>query len=172
MIGADQVAEFLATHQIKVAFGIIGSGNAAIFDAISRLGKTRIVCSHHEQAATMASIAYNRVAENAPMSVVLVTTGAGSTNAITGVVSAWADSIPLLILSGNEKTSTHGNLRMWGVQGYDSCLMVKAVTKKATRVLFPKDLQEGLRYAIDLSQSDRPGPVWVDIPMDVQLQNV
>ncbi|MDO8954825.1 MAG: thiamine pyrophosphate-binding protein [Gammaproteobacteria bacterium] len=170
---ADEIALFLKEKQIKHVFGIIGSGNAHIFDAINRLDYTEIVCVHHEQAAVMAAITYYRI--SGVVSVALVTTGAGSTNAVTGVVSAWMDSMPVLIISGNEnsKFTTQENLlRIWGIQGYDSSAMVEKVTKYATRVMDPLQVESELEKAYGIASSGRFGPCWLDIPMNIQAAPV
>ena len=171
--GSDLVANFLEEKKIKVVFGIIGAGNAHIFDSIQTKGYTKIVCVHHEQAACMAMQTYYRVSGN--LSAAILTTGAGSTNGITGVVSAWADSIPGLIISGNEHSKyieLHKNIRMWGVQGYDSALMVEKVTKYSTRVLDVKKITEELSAAYEIALQGRKGPCWVDIPMNIQSEKV
>jgi acetolactate synthase-1/2/3 large subunit len=166
---SDAIADFLAEKEIKHVFGIIGAGNAHIFDSIFSKGYTEIVCVHHEQAACMAMQTYYRI--TGKVTAAILTTGAGSTNGVTGVVSAWADSIPGLIISGNENSKfidLHKDLRMWGVQGYDSSLMVDKVTKYAGRVLDPKDITVELNKAYDTTTQGRPGPVWLDIPMNIQ----
>src|ERR1051326_588995 len=117
---SDYIAHFIEQHSIRHIFGIIGSGNAHIFDSVYHGGFTEIVCVHHEQAACMAAQTYFRT--NGIVTVALLTTGGGSSNGITGVVSAWADSIPLLVLSSNENskhTRPDNPLRMWGTQGFD-----------------------------------------------------
>lgn len=166
---ADLIAECLENLGIEHAFGIIGAGDVHIFESIAKRGFTEIVCVHHEQAATMAMQTYYRTTEK--LAACLLTTGAGSTNGVTGVVSAWADSIPGLIISGNENskhTQPHSPFRMWGVQGYDSVDMVKKVTKYATRVVDPLQAVYELQKAAHISLDQRPGPVWVEIPMDIQ----
>jgi hypothetical protein len=172
MKGSDLVAKFLAERKIKYVFGIIGAGNAHIFDSIHNLGYTQIVCVHHEQAACMAIQTFYRT--RGEITAALLTTGAGSTNGITGVVSAWADSIPGIIISGNEHfkyVSSHKNLRMWGVQGYDSSLMVEKVTKYAKRVESPNQIIFELEKAYEIALDGRKGPCWIDIPMNVQSEN-
>jgi acetolactate synthase I/II/III large subunit len=170
---ADYIADFLEEKSIKTVFGIIGSGNAQIFDAIHRKGYTQIVCMHHEQAALMAMITYTRT--TGTVSAGLLTTGAGSTNGVTGVVSAWMDSVPGLIISGNENskfTSPDNPLRIWGIQGYDSTEMVSKVTKYSNRVLEPKAIRLELAKAFDIATTGRPGPIWLDVPMNVQAAPV
>jgi len=166
---SDYVAEFLVGKEIKHVFGIIGAGNAHLFDSINKRGYTEIICVHHEQAACMAMQTYYRT--TGKITAAILTTGAGSTNGITGVVSAWADSIPGIIISGNEHSkfvSKHKELRMWGVQGYNSPEMVKEVTKYSTQALKPEEVIYELEKAYLISTNGRPGPCWIDIPMDIQ----
>ena len=170
---SDFLAFFLKEKKIKHIFGIIGSANAHIFDSITRLNYTKIVCVHHEQAATMAMQNYYRA--SGKISAALVTAGAGSSNPITGVVAAWADSVPGIIISGQESTKNISNfkkMRMWGVQGFDSTFMVSKVTKYATRLFNPNNIIYELDKCLDIAQKDRPGPVWIDIPMDIQGTSV
>jgi acetolactate synthase I/II/III large subunit len=170
---SDLIAEFLEVYQIKTVFGIIGSANSHIFDSINKRGYTEIVCCHHEQAAVLAMGAYYRTCGK--LSAAIVTAGAGSSNAVTGVVSNWADSIPGIIFSGQEQTKyikEYKNLRMWGIQGFDSPDMVEKVTKYATTVMNEKDVQSELEWAYQKCLWGRPGPVWLDIPFDVQAKQI
>ncbi|MDH4274700.1 MAG: thiamine pyrophosphate-binding protein, partial [Gammaproteobacteria bacterium] len=170
---SDYVAEFLRDRGIHHVFGIVGAGNAQLFDAITRLNYTEIVCVHHEQAAVMAATTYYRM--TGTVTAVLLTTGAGSTNGVTGVVSAWMDSMPVLIISGNENsrfTVSENSLRIWGVQGYDSARMVEGVTKWTARVMQPEDILNVITSAYSLAGASRQGPVWVDIPMNIQASPV
>ena len=117
----------------------------------------------------MAMQAYYRV--NGKPCACILTAGAGSSNGITGVISAWADSIPGIIISGQEKLTaikSYKGMRMWGVQGFDSTLMVNKVTKFAKRIENPKDTNFYLNKAYDQSITGRPGPVWIDVPLDIQ----
>lgn len=170
---SDLIAEYFSKNDIGVVFGIIGAGNAQIFDAIHRHGKTKIICVHHEQAAVMAAMSYYRIT-NKP-TVVLLTTGAGSSNAVTGVLSAWMDSIPVIILSGNENskyTKKSNGLRIWGVQGYDSTYMVKKITKWAYRLIDPNLIINTLKTSFNVATNERPGPIWIDIPMNIQSKQI
>jgi len=165
----DLIAEFLKSKGIEHAFGVIGSANSYIFDSINKLKYTKIIYVHHEQTAVMAMGAYFRA--SGKMSVALVTAGAGSSNALTGVISNWADSIPGLIISGQEQEKflkSHNKLRMYGIQGYDSPDSVKKITKFAKTINLKDDLYEELENAFSISSSGRCGPVWLDIPFDVQ----
>lgn len=166
---SDMLAEKLEQMGIEHVFGIIGAGNVHLFEAISRRGYTEIVCVHHEQAACMAVQTYYRT--NGKLSAALLTTGAGSTNGVTGVVSAWADSIPCIIIAGNENskfTYPENPLRMWGVQGYDTVDMIRRVTKYAYRVTKPEEAVYEIEKAAHIAMEGRPGPCWIEIPMDMQ----
>lgn len=166
---SDAIAEFLKLKGIRHVFGIIGAANSHIFDSIYRLGYTQIVCVHHEQAATMAIQTYYRI--TGKISAALVTAGGGSSNAITGVLSAWADSLPGIVISGQENTryiKSMQNMRMWGIQGYDSTYMVNKITKYTSRVMEPSKAIYELEKAYYIAGHRRPGPVWVDYPMDIQ----
>ena len=166
---SDAIADFLAEKGIRHVFGIVGAGNAHVFDSITKRGYTQIVCVHHEQAACMAMQTYYRAC--GVVTAAILTTGGGSTNATTGVVGAWADSIPGLVISGNENSKyTHPDnpLRMWGVQGYDSSDMLRSATKYARRVLDPECVLFELEKAYQMCSEGRPGPCWIDIPMNIQ----
>lgn len=170
---SDQIALLLEQLGIRHAFGIIGAGNVHLFESIARHGYTEIVCLHHEQAATMAMQTYYRT--HGKLAAALLTTGGGATNGVTGVVSAWADSIPGLVIAGNENGKfchPDNPLRMWGVQGYDSVQMVEKVTKYASRVTDPLQAIYELEKAAHIALDRRPGPVWVEIPMSVQSTRV
>lgn len=170
---SDYIAKFLADQGIRHVFGIVGAGNAQIFDAITRLGYTEIVCVHHEQAAVMAATTYYRM--TGKVTVALLTTGAGSTNGVTGVVSAWMDSMPVLVISGNENsryTTDDNPLRIWGVQGYDSTEMVEKVTKWSARVMQAEEVLDVVSRAYSIAGASRQGPVWVDVPMNIQAAMV
>ena len=166
---SDVVAKFLKEKQIEVVFGIIGSANSHIFDSINKLGYTKIINTHHEQAAVMAMGAYYRA--SGKMSATIVTAGAGASNAITGIVSNWADSIPGIIISGNEGSNyikEQEHLRMYGTQGFNIAKMVKDVTKWSHCLLDEDDTQHQLEFCYQISNMDRKGPVLLDIPFDIQ----
>ena len=170
---SDLVAEFLREKQINTVFGIIGSANSHIFDSINKLGYTRIINVHNEQAAVQAMGAYYRA--SGKLSAALVTAGGGATNAVTGVVSNWADSIPGMIISGQENygyVSTQEHLRMYGTQGLNIAKMVSDVTKAAIAFDDQMDIQHILEKLDATTISGRPGPVWLDIPMNLQAKMV
>lgn len=164
---ADAVAQWLVDRGITLGFGIIGGGNVVLWDAIAKLGKTQIVCVHHEQAAAMAATYYARSCGR--IGFCLVTTGAGSANAITGVIAAHMDGVPILVLSGNENSGYMGApTRVWGVQGYDSSGVARTFTKWADRA------ERGVPITAFLAMAERAaleapqGPAWFDIPKDIQ----
>jgi acetolactate synthase-1/2/3 large subunit len=158
---ADQIAQFLMGKGIKHAFGIIGAGNAALFDAIASLGQTEIVCVHHEQAAVMAATFYGRITGRP--CVAIVTTGAGSSNALTGALSAQLDSCPVVVLSGNEPSRyLNTQCRVVGVQGFKTSSVSHQVTKRSWTATGLLDLMA----AYVICQTGRPGPVWLDYPRD------
>ena len=165
---ADEIANWLFEKKILTAFGIVGGGNVSIFDAIQAKGATRIVCTHHEQAAAMASTYHNRICGYLG-SAVLCTTGAGSTNAITGVMAAFMDSIPLLVISGNDPwKSILTNTRVKGTQGFDSRLMAAQMTVHSEMALgdIRTHLERCWREALGLNANKRQGPAWLDMPKD------
>jgi acetolactate synthase-1/2/3 large subunit len=166
---SDYIAQFLAERNVKHLFAISGAGNVNLLDSIARHPDLIYVCPHHEQAGVMASLAYHRISGRPGL--MITTSGAGATNAITGVLDAWADSIPCLVISGQERSSyarADNPLRMWGVQGMDISAMVKGITKYSAIVKDPYTIRYHLEKAFYLSESGRPGPVWLDIPTDVQ----
>jgi acetolactate synthase I/II/III large subunit len=170
---SDIVADFLKEKKIEVVFGIIGSANAHIFDSIVKLGYTKIVNMHHEQSVVLAMGAYYRT--SGKPSAALVTAGGGASNAVTGVVSNWADSIPGIIISGQEPTTylkNHKNLRMYGTQGFDIVGMLKDVTKYGVTIFDANTIEDELEKSFEISNSGRPGPCWVDIPLDIQSSNI
>jgi acetolactate synthase-1/2/3 large subunit len=166
---SDLIAQFFDEKGVKHAFGIIGSANAHIFDSIFHNSKIELICNHHEQACTMAVQTYWKITGQPTFA--LVTAGAGSSNAITGVLSAWADSIPCIVISGQENpryiTPQH-DLRMYGIQGYDSPFAVSKMTKYGARIMDPKRVLFELEKAWHYSTTGRPGPCWLDFPMGVQ----
>ncbi len=170
---SDLVADYLAERKIKHVFGIVGAGNAHLFDSIGKMEKTEIVCVHHEQSATMAIQTYYRI--SGVVTAAILTTGAGSSNGVTGVLGAWMDSIPCVVISGNEnsKFTTDDNvLRAYGVQGYDSVELVRKITKYAARTMDPLKVLYELDKAFHIASTGRPGPCWIDIPMNIQSMMV
>ena len=174
---ADWLLNHLAEIGIHHVFLVPGGGAMHLNDALALEGRIEAVPCHHEQACAIAAEAYGRVGskESPAFGVAMVTTGPGSTNAITPVAGAWIDSIPLLILSGQAKQSDllKGRpLRQGGVQEVDIIPMVRSITKYAVTVTEPGSIRHHLEKALYLMREGRPGPVWLDIPLDVQAATV
>jgi len=166
---SDYVIQFIENLGIKHVFLISGGGCIHLVDSLGSAKKLKYICNHHEQACSIAAEGYGRTTNN--LGVCIVTSGPGSTNAITGVMGAWVDSIPMLIISGQVKRETIGagkNLRQFGDQEINIIDIVKPITKYAKVVMMPKDIKYHLKKSIYLAKSGRPGPVWLDIPLDVQ----
>jgi acetolactate synthase-1/2/3 large subunit len=167
--GADFVAEFLVAQGIKAVFLIPGGGNMYLVDAVGLAPGLEAIPHHHEQACAMAAEAYGRVTGG--IGVALVTSGPGATNAITGVGEAWAESAPLLVISGQVKRSDlkgDSGLRHKGPQEIDIVSMVSGITKYAVTVMDGSELRYHLEKAMYLATTGRRGPVWLDIPLDIQ----
>jgi acetolactate synthase I/II/III large subunit len=169
---SDYIFEHLAEIGTKHVFVLTGGGAMFLNDALAKCKSLQYVCCHHEQTCAMAAEAYSRVTNK--MGVVSVTTGPGGINALNGVFGAWTDSIPMLVISGQVKRETcMGSynlpaLRQLGDQEVDIIRMVKGITKYSVLVLDPSTIRYHLERAIYLATHGRPGPVWLDIPVDVQ----
>lgn len=170
---ADVIAETLFAQGISQVFGITGAGNIQIFDALARHGRFNFVFTHHEQAAVMAANTYYR--STGKLALALVTTGGGSTNALTGVVSSNMDSIPVLVIAGNEPsryTTEDNKLRIWGIQGFDSVEVMSPVSKFSTRITNSLNVAETLNSAVDIAKTGKQGVSWVEVPLDLQSMRV
>ena len=173
MSGADLLATLLVEHGVDTVFCISGAGNLAIIDAIQKCETINIVYSHHEQAAVMEAQGYSRI--SGKVGVALVTTGGGSSNAVTGILSAYLDSVPVLVISGNESSFHCRNMadfRAFGTQGFDSCAVAAPITKSATRIMDTDDVEVLFRAAWSTVMINRPGPALLDFPMDIQRSQV
>ncbi len=165
--------ETLKAHGVDVVFCITGAGNLAIVDALFRDGQIKIIYSHHEQAAVMEAQGYSRI--SGKLGVVLVTTGGGSSNVVTGVLSAYLDSVPVLIISGNESSfhcENPSGLRAYGVQGFDSVAVLTPITKNSVRVIDGANIKEITDEAIRIATTQRMGPTHIDFPMDIQRKAI
>lgn len=168
---SDYIADFIARWGIQDIFTVTGGGAMHLNDAFGHHEKLHCTYQHHEQACAMAAEAYARV-EN-KMAAVCVTTGPGATNAITGVLGGWMDSIPMVIFSGQARYATTVPasglpLRSMGVQECNIVPVVTPLTKYAHMVVHPEDIRYHLEKALYFAVTGRPGPVWLDIPLDVQ----
>jgi len=172
---ADYVMEFLADRGVTHAFLVTGGGAMHLNDAVGRETRFTWVCNHHEQACAMAAESYARLSNR--MALVNVTTGPGGINALNGVYGAFVDSIPMFVVSGQVKRETiAGNtglkLRQLGDQEVDIAAMARPVTKYVVCVQDPATIRYHLEKAFYLANSGRPGPVWLDIPIDVQAARI
>ncbi|MGD9129855.1 MAG: thiamine pyrophosphate-binding protein [Candidatus Woesebacteria bacterium] len=167
---SDYLAKLLAKQKVKYLFMIPGGGAMHLNDSFGHQKSLDYICNHHEQASAIAAEAYARTKND--LGVCVVTTGPGGSNTLTGLIGAWLDSIPVLFISGQVKKTTslykYPGLRQLGVQEIDIINMVEPVTKYAAAVLNPQDIKYHLEKAVFIAKSGRPGPVWLDIPLDVQ----
>jgi len=168
---ADYIAQTLAEHGIRHVFMVTGGGAMHLNDALSREKSLEVVCCHHEQSCAMAAESYYRITNR--MAAVNVTTGPGGTNALTGVYGAYVDSMAMIVISGQVKwetcvRSTTLPLRQLGDQEVDIVRMVESVTKYAVVVQDPSTIRYHVERALYLAVHGRPGPVWLDIPINVQ----
>jgi acetolactate synthase I/II/III large subunit len=168
---ADFIAQTLVQHGVDRVFIVTGGGAMHLNDAFGRAKGMQYVACHHEQACAIAAEGYSRTSGR--MAAVNVTTGPGGTNAITGVWGAYVDSVPMIVVSGQVKfetvvRSTDLPLRQLGDQEVDITRMVASCTKYAVMVTDPQSIRYHLERALYLATAGRPGPVWLDVPMNVQ----
>ena len=169
---AKYISEFLVKNGIKDCFMVTGGGAMHLNDAIGHEKGIKCTFNHHEQASAIAAEGYTRMTGR--LAAVCVTSGPGGTNAITGVMGGWLDSIPMFILSGQVKRETtiatcpELNLRQLGDQEFNVIDSVKNMTKYAVMVTNPLEIAYHLEKALYLALKGRGGPVWLDIPLDVQ----
>lgn len=169
---SDIIANFLISKGITKCFGIIGSANSHIYDSCLS-NNVKIINVHNEQAAVIAAGAYFKA--TGKLSAAIVTAGGGVTNAVTGIVSAWADSTPVLIFSGQESSSyvqDHESRRMYGTQGLNIVHMVSKNTKSAKTLLYASEVQNELEVLYFAATNGRTGPALLDVPFDVQSKDV
>jgi acetolactate synthase-1/2/3 large subunit len=173
---SDYIVGQLADWGVRHIFLVTGGGAMHLNDSIGQEPRIQYVCNHHEQASAMAAEAYARI--SGQPGVVNLTTGPGGINALNGVFGAWTDSIPMLVVSGQVKRETcmraQGitGLRQLGDQEADIIAMVEKITKYAVMIDDPLSIRYHLERAWHLAQSGRPGPCWLDIPVDVQSASI
>lgn len=168
---ADIIMEILVEQGITDCFAVVGGGAMHLDNALALNQNIHKYFNHHEQACAMAAEAYARY--SGKMAAVCVTSGPGATNAITGVMGAWQDSLPILVLSGQvryELTVDKSGLplRYRGIQEFDIIHSVQNMTKYAVMIKDPLDVKRQLKKAIRIAMTGRRGPVWLDIPLDIQ----
>lgn len=168
---SEYIAEFFVKNNIEHVFTVTGGGAMHLNDAFGHKKGLTCIYNHHEQACAIAAEGYTRYSGR--LSAVCVTSGPGGTNAITGVLGGWLDSIPMFVISGQVKRATttwatEVPLRQLGDQEYQIVSSVKSMTKYAVMITEPTEIRYHLEKALYLALNGRPGPVWLDIPLDVQ----
>lgn len=168
---SDYIVDFLLKNQIDNCFTVTGGGAMHLNDSFGHNKNITNIYCHHEQACSMAAEGYTRI--SGKPAIVSVTSGPGTTNAITGVLGAWLDSLPMIVLSGQMQLnttlqSTPIQLRQLGFQEFNIIDSVKCMTKYAEMITDPKYIAYHLEKALFISESGRKGPVWLDIPLNVQ----
>ncbi len=171
---SDYVIQFVADQGVKHVFLVTGGGAMHLNDSLSHCPGIQPVCNSHEQASAICAENYGKATNR--LGVALVTTGPGGTNTVTGVAGAWLDSTPTLFISGQVKRpdrmfNAEGKplgMRQLGVQEVDIVSIIKPITKYAVTIVDPQSIRYHLEKAVHLATTGRPGPVWVDIPLDVQ----
>ena len=175
---SDYVVRFIAKQGVKHVFLVTGGGAMHLNQSLGAETAIEPICNSHEQASAMGAEAYAKVTNH--LGVCMVTTGPGGTNAVTGVAGAWLDSTPTLFVSGQVKRPDRMfdqegrplGMRQLGVQEVDIVSIVKPITKYAVTVLDPRDIRYHMEKAVYLALNGRPGPVWIDIPLDVQASPI
>jgi acetolactate synthase I/II/III large subunit len=173
MLLSDYVIQFLAEKGIRDTFLVSGGGIMYLLDSLARNPGVRYYCNYHEQACTIAAEGYARVTNG--MGVALVTTGPGGANAVSALPAAWVDSIPLLVICGQVKReliADYDKIRQIGPQEGNVVAMAAPVTKYAKSVRDPQSIRYELEYAYAQAVSGRPGPVLLELPLDVQGANI
>lgn len=168
---SNYISQFLVNNGISHAFSVTGGGAMHLNDAVGHQNGLNCIYMHHEQACAIAAESYARIHNK--IAALVVTTGPGGTNAITGVVGGYLDSIPMLVLSGQVRYDTTArwtglNIRALGDQEFDICKSVESMTKYCEMVIDPQKIRYALEKALYISQHGRPGPCWLDIPLNVQ----
>lgn len=169
---SDYIVHFLETQGLEDVFMLSGGGCQHLIDSFGRSKKISYTCMHHEQALSMATEAYGR--RTGKLGVAVVTSGPGATNAVTGLLGAWQDSSPCIFFSGQVKrvhtlyNNNIAGLRQFGQQEANIIPIVSSITKYAVMINDPQKIRYHLEKAMYLAKNGRPGPVWIDVPLDVQ----
>ena len=170
---SDLVFEYIANLGVKHVFYLPGGGAMHLDDSLGHNEKLTPICMLHEQPCSIAAEAYARI--SGKFGVCVVTSGPGSTNTITGLVGAWLDATPVIFISGQAKRADlvrNQKIRQFGIQEVNVVELVKSVTKYAIQIKEPEDILYELDKAVALSKEGKPGPVWLDIPLDIQASQV
>jgi acetolactate synthase I/II/III large subunit len=170
---SDYVMQFVAEQGVRAVFMLPGGGAMHLNESLGRRTDLEFIANLHEQGAAIAAEAYSKVTNE--LGVVMVTTGPGGTNAVTGVASAWLDSMPVLVLSGQVKRADlkrDSGVRILGVQEIDIVSIVRSITKYAVTIEDPLTIRRHLEEAVHTANAARRGPVWIDLPLDVQAAQI
>lgn len=170
---SDYIASTIADLGVRHVFGVCGGGAMHLVDSFGGSDRLEYVATHHEQAAAMAAEGYARI--SGVPGATLVTSGPGGTNAITGVYGAWVDSIPAIYVSGQVTRDTligQTGLRQFGIQEGNIIDIVRPITKYAVTITDPDTIRYHVEKACHLATTGRPGPVWIDVPLDIQSRLV
>ena len=169
MNNSDYIVEYLLRKGFDTAFGVTGGGAMFLNEAFRKNKKLNFIFTHHEQSAAMAAEAYYRVKKKP--AILSVTSGPGGTNAVTGVIGAWIDSIPMIVISGQVESKdliANSKTRQIGIQEANIQEIIKPITKYSKVLDKYSDIEFELSNAIRIANEGRPGPVWIDIPLDIQ----
>lgn len=170
---SDYVIEFLVEEGIQDIFLVSGGGIMHLLDSVGRNTLMNYYCNYHEQACAISAEGYARAGKG--LGVALVTTGPGALNALSGIVASWMDSIPILIISGQVRRdliADYARVRQIGPQEGNVIEMAKPVTKYAKTILDPQTIRFELEYSLHAASSGRPGPVWLELPLDIQASQI
>ena len=170
---SDYIADFLVQQNVKDIFLISGGGMMHLLDSISQNDHLNLICNLNEQATSICADSYAQITGN--LGVCMVTTGPGGTNAVTGIAASYLDSNPVLCVSGQCKTADSAVLRgvrQFGAQEIDIVSIVKPITKYAFKVTKKETIRYHLEKAVYLARNGRKGPVWLDIPLDIQAAHI
>jgi acetolactate synthase-1/2/3 large subunit len=173
---SEYIVDQLTKLGIDTVFSVSGGGSMYLINAFGKNKKFKNYFLHHEQSCAMAADVYGRIKKKP--AVVCVTTGPGGINAINGVFGSYTDSVPMIVISGQVKSQTNMviknkiGLRQLGDQENDIIYMVKKITKKAVLVRNQRFLKKNLKKLITLSWAGRPGPIWIDLPINIQGEKI
>lgn len=168
---SDVIVDYIYRLGVDTVFTVTGGGAMFLNDAVAAHPEMKAICNHHEQASAMAAVGYSKLRNS--YASVIVTTGCGATNAITGLLDAWQDNVPCIFVSGQVKRketcyNAKVPLRQFGVQEANIVAVVASLSKYAVMINDPQDILYELEKAAFLAKAGRPGPVWIDVPLDVQ----
>ena len=169
MNNSEFIINFLQKKGLNTAFGITGGGAMFLNEAFRKQKNLNFIFMHHEQSAAMAAEAYYRV--NSKPAILSVTSGPGGTNSVTGVIGAWIDSIPMIVISGQVESKdmiSNSKTRQIGIQEANIKDIIKSITKYSNVLTKNSDIEFELSKAFKIATEGRPGPVWIDVPLDVQ----